>query len=71
VVYTMGHVVILLVGTLTRSSYLCVMCEGANMIMSLLLQVMGTELVQELRQFLVERNERVYRTCIGLYHKGA
>jgi len=39
--------------------------------MSLLLQVTGTELVQELRQFIVERNESVYRTCIGLYHKGA
>jgi len=38
--------------------------------MSLLLQVMGTELVQELRQFLVERNKSVYRACIRLYHKG-
>ena len=70
-VYTMGHVVILLVGTLTRGSYPCVLCEGANMMMSLLLQVMGTELVQELQQFLIERNESVYWTCIGLYHKGA
>jgi len=40
------------------------------MMMSLLLQVMGTELVQELQQFF-ERNESVYRTCVGLYHKGA
>jgi len=32
---------------------------------------MGTEMVQELRQFAVERNESVYRTCMGLYHKGA
>ena len=47
-VYTMEHVVILLVGTLTRGSYPCVMYEGANVMMSLLLQVMGTELVQEL-----------------------
>ncbi|XP_065893122.1 clustered mitochondria protein homolog isoform X2 [Dysidea avara] len=31
----------------------------------------GTEMVQELRQFVVERNESVYRTCVGLYHKGA
>jgi len=41
------------------------MCEGANVI-SLLLQVTGTELTKELRQFLVES---VYWTCIGLYHK--
>ena len=31
----------------------------------------GTELVQELRQFSVERNESCYRTCMGLYHNGA
>jgi len=37
------------------------MCDGANMMMSLLLQVMGTELVQELQQSLIERNESVYR----------
>ena len=40
------------------------------MMMSLLLQVMSAELVQELRQFLVERNENVYQTCIVPYHKG-
>ena len=31
----------------------------------------GTELVHELRQFTVERNESCYRTCMGLYHNGA
>ena len=32
---------------------------------------MGTELVQELQQFSVERNESCYCTCMGLYHNGA
>ena len=31
----------------------------------------GTELVQELRQFSVERSESCYRTCMGLYYNGA
>ena len=31
----------------------------------------GTELVHELRQFTVERNESCYRTCMGLYLNGA
>ena len=30
----------------------------------------GTELVQELRQFSVERSESSYRTCMGLYYNG-
>jgi len=33
--------------------------------------VTGTEIVQELRQFAVERSESCYRTCMGLYHNGA
>jgi len=33
--------------------------------------VIGTELVQELQQFTVEKSESCYHTYMGLYHNGA